>query len=142
MEICASVGQIGYRQRMMIFAVTEKGKKMSYWNAKYTNDRGEYEITFASNRKEKTKAVEKFCQAIIDQKINVENATDILEQLIKAEPVKHGRWEYVEYQDGVHPVYVYRCTNCGVEKKVSELKYLFPYLHCFNCGAKMDMEGE
>lgn len=61
---------------------------------------------------------------------------------IEAEPVKHGRWEYVEYQDGVHPVYVYRCTNCGVEKKVSELKYLFPYLHCFNCGAKMDMEGE
>lgn len=39
---------------------------MSYWNAKYTNDYGEYEITFASKNREVTKAVEKVCCAAMD----------------------------------------------------------------------------
>lgn len=61
---------------------------MSYWNAKYKNGYGEYEITFASKKYEKTKAVEKFCQAIIDKKITSENADAVMERLLKLnEPV-------------------------------------------------------
>ena len=56
---------------------------MSWWRARYKNDHGEYEITFASKYYEKTKAVERFCQAIIDKKIDIDNATAILERLIK-----------------------------------------------------------
>ena len=40
---------------------------MSWWNAKYTNNDGEYEITFASKDYEKAKAVEKVCCAVIDK---------------------------------------------------------------------------
>ena len=40
---------------------------MSWWNAKYTNNNGEYEITFASKDYEKAKAVEKVCCAVIDK---------------------------------------------------------------------------
>lgn len=57
---------------------------MSWWNAKYKNAHGEYEITFGSKYYEKTKAVEKFCQAIIDKKIDENNAADILERIIKS----------------------------------------------------------
>ena len=39
---------------------------MSWWNAKYTNNNGEYEITFASKHYEKAKAVEKVCCAVMD----------------------------------------------------------------------------
>ena len=39
---------------------------MSWWNAKYTNNNGEYEITFASKHYAKAKAVEKVCCAVID----------------------------------------------------------------------------
>ncbi|MBR5878417.1 MAG: hypothetical protein IKY91_02610 [Akkermansia sp.] len=42
---------------------------MSWWNAKYKNGFGEYEITFASKDYEKAKVVEKVCQAIIDKRI-------------------------------------------------------------------------
>ena len=42
---------------------------MSWWNAKYKNGHGEYEITFASKDYEKAKVVEKVCQAIIDKRI-------------------------------------------------------------------------
>lgn len=42
---------------------------MSWWNAKYKNGHGEYEITFASKDYEKAKVVEKICQAIIDKRI-------------------------------------------------------------------------
>lgn len=42
---------------------------MSWWNAKYKNNQGEYEITFASKTYEKAKAVERICQAVIDKKV-------------------------------------------------------------------------
>ena len=42
---------------------------MSWWNAKYKNNFGEYEITFGSKDYEKVKAVERLCQAIIDKKV-------------------------------------------------------------------------
>ena len=42
---------------------------MSWWNAKYTNNNGEYEITFSSKDCEKAKAVEKMCCAVMDKAI-------------------------------------------------------------------------
>ena len=42
---------------------------MSWWNAKYANNNGEYEITFASKHYEKAKAVEKVCCAVIDKAV-------------------------------------------------------------------------
>ena len=42
---------------------------MSWWNAKYKNNYGEYEITFASKHYEKAKAVEKVCCAVMDKAI-------------------------------------------------------------------------
>ncbi len=56
--------------------------------------------------------------------------------------VPHGRWEYVRYDDGVHPKDVYRCTNCGAEKKVTSRKYLEPEKFCYNCGAAMRDGGK
>ena len=42
---------------------------MSWWNAKYTNNNGEYEINFTSKDYEKAKAVEKVCCAVIDKDV-------------------------------------------------------------------------
>ena len=42
---------------------------MSWWNAKYKNNHGEYEITFASEDYEKAKAVEKVCCAVMDKAV-------------------------------------------------------------------------
>ena len=42
---------------------------MSWWNAKYTNNDGEYEIAFASKEYEKAKAVEKVCCAVMDRAV-------------------------------------------------------------------------
>lgn len=42
---------------------------MSWWNAKYTNGNGDSEITFGSKYRERAKAVEKVCQAVIDKKV-------------------------------------------------------------------------
>ena len=42
---------------------------MSWWNAKYKNDHGEYEITFGTKYYERAKAVEKVCKAVIDKAV-------------------------------------------------------------------------
>lgn len=42
---------------------------MSYWNAKHTNDHGEYEVTFGTKYRDRARAVEKVCQAVIDMKV-------------------------------------------------------------------------
>ena len=59
---------------------------MSWWNAKYKNDHGEYEITFASKYKERTKAVEKLCQAIIDKRVKSE---DDFAVVVRCKDCKH-----------------------------------------------------
>ena len=59
---------------------------MSWWNAKYTNNDGEYEITFASKDYEKAKAVEKVCCAIIDK--NVKSPFDV-EVVVRCRECKH-----------------------------------------------------
>ena len=64
---------------------------MSWWNAKYPNNNGEYEITFASKNYEKAKAVEKVCCAIIDK--NVKSPFDV-EVVVRCRECKHydGKW--------------------------------------------------
>ena len=59
---------------------------MSWWNAKYTNNNGEYEITFASKDREKTKAVEKVCCAVMDK--DVKSPLDV-EVVVRCKYCKH-----------------------------------------------------
>lgn len=57
---------------------------MSWWNAKYKNDHDEYEITFGSKYKEKTKIVEKVCKWIIDKLLQIKHEYN------KGRPYLHG----------------------------------------------------
>ena len=59
---------------------------MSWWNAKYTNNDGEYEITFASKDYEKAKAVEKVCCAVMDKA--VKSPLDV-EVVVRCRDCKH-----------------------------------------------------
>ena len=59
---------------------------MSWWNAKYTNNDGEYEITFASKDYEKAKAVEKVCCAVMDKA--VKSPLDV-EVVVRCRECKH-----------------------------------------------------
>ena len=61
---------------------------MSWWNAKYTNNDGEYEITFASKDYEKAKAVEKVCCAVMDRA--VKSPMDV-EVVVRCRECKHFR---------------------------------------------------
>lgn len=85
---------------------------MSWWNAKYKNGHGEYEITFASKDYEKAKVVEKVCQAIIDKRIksrdelppflsgkgvNVRTNADHIRSMTDEELAKHNVRESTEY---------------------------------------------
>ena len=65
---------------------------MAEWRAKYPNDYGEYEITFASKDREEVKTVEKVCCAIIDKKLVVTQH--------KPAPVPVGTSR--DYADGYH----------------------------------------
>ena len=59
---------------------------MSWWNAKYTNNNGEYEITFSSKDYEKAKAVEKVCCAVMDGA--VKSPMDV-EVVVRCRECKH-----------------------------------------------------
>lgn len=116
---------------------------MSWWRARYKNNQGEYEITFASQSYEKTKAVEKFCQAIIDKRINEDNAAFILEQIIKDKPLVHGRWLKTEEPLGWHEVDCVECSVCHDSWIADEdygLDFADFWKYCPSCGARMDGE--
>ena len=72
---------------------------MSWWNAKYKNNHGEYEITFASKSYDKAKAVEKICQAVIDKRVK---SKEDVEAVVRCENCKH--WER-------------NATTCGISNK-------------------------
>ena len=59
---------------------------MSWWNAKYKNNHGECEITFASKDYEKAKAVEKVCCAVMD---NVVKSPLDVEVVTRCRECKH-----------------------------------------------------
>jgi len=92
---------------------------MSEWRAAYTNDYGEYEITFESKDRAKTKAVEKVCCAIIDGL--VKSPEDVI---VGARP--KGKWEFIdgEWTD-------YECSECGSQSTQESL-------YCPSCGARME----
>ena len=75
---------------------------MSWWNAKYTNNDGEYEITFASKDYEKAKAVEKVCCAVMDRA--VKSPMDV-EVVVRCRECKHHYWE----QEPCHGKIVHYC---------------------------------
>lgn len=57
----------------------------------------------------------------------------IIEQpTVDAEPVIHGKWDYVTVVDEGF----WRCSNCGTPSEALGVKYLYRY--CPFCGAKMD----
>ena len=76
---------------------------MSWWNAKYTNNDGEYEITFASKDYEKAKAVEKVLCAVMDKA--VKSPLDV-EVVVRCKDCKHrfeDSWcEYVDDDDNFY----------------------------------------
>ena len=88
----------------MDIATVEKGKKMSRWYARYKNCQGEYEITFASKDYEKTKAVEKVCQMIID---DVVKSRDDIAAVVRCEDCMYWqsgeneaeKWEYCNFHN-------------------------------------------
>ena len=70
---------------------------MSWWNAKYTNNDGEYEITFAIKDYEKAKAVEKVLCAVMDKA--VKSPLDV-EVVVRCKDCKHRfKDSWCEYAD-------------------------------------------
>lgn len=98
---------------------------MSYWNAKYPNDHGEYEITFGSKIRETTKAVEKVCTAVMDGLVK---SPEDIKIVIPA------HWVIERWNSG----WIKRCTcsNCGNHPRDA----YDPPKYCDNCGAHMDEE--
>jgi rubredoxin len=62
------------------------------------------------------------------------NEYDLIDKCptIEAEPVRHGRWEWITED-------IYRCTNCGTTNHVKEVMGKPDYNYCPECGA--DMRG-
>lgn len=68
-------------------------------------------------------------------------ATDIYKaigevQQVDAEPVRHGKWDYVTVVDEGF----WRCSTCGTPSEALGARKLYKY--CPFCGAKMDGEQE
>lgn len=101
---------------------------MSWWNAKYKNNHGEYEITFGSQQYEKAKAVEKVCRAVIDKVVKSPDDVEI---------VRQGVWvsRFAKHWKGKD-----ECGECGFHEK--DRRDLSHYKYCPNCGAKMDGDTE
>ena len=59
-----------------------------------------------------------------------EDALALAIKALKAEPVRHGRWENY-LAEGLR----WECSECGS-------RFEAPYHYCPNCGARMDEEGE
>lgn len=105
---------------------------MSNWNAQYAE--GDYRIQFDSKEKEKAKAVEKVCAAIMDGHVSTPDDVQI---------AKHGTWEYIASNSTGN---IYRCSNCRKwhnpnKDDVAGLRAVEKPDFCYHCGAIMD-EGE
>ncbi len=76
---------------------------MSWWNAKYTNGDADNEITFGSKYYERARAVEKVCQAVIDEKVKT---PDDVAVVVRCKGCKH------EFGGS--------CIICGFQKRKPE----------------------
>ena len=57
---------------------------------------------------------------------------------VEAIPVVHGRWQYhINANNDVNPEDAY-CSKCGFYVDVTTTFNFNKYLHCPNCGARMD----
>lgn len=93
---------------------------MSGWRAAYTNNYGEYEITFESKDRAKTKAVEKVCCAIMDGLVKTPD-----DVVVGARP--KGKWISLEPEIGL-----FCCSEC--EHRILRAKCDY----CPSCGARME----
>ncbi len=82
---------------------------MSWWNAKYKNNHGEYEITFASKSYDKAKAVEKICQAVIDKRVK---SKEDVEAVVRCKDcaVPHNKWTGCPKLNGLVPPPDFYCS--------------------------------
>ena len=62
--------------------------------------------------------------------IGIQQAVDE-QPTIEAEPVRHGRWIYINGREYLGP----RCSSC-------QKGYDYKYNYCPNCGSRMDGESE
>lgn len=119
---------------------------MSWWNAKYKNDHDEYEITFGSKYKEKTKIVEKVCKWIIDKLVQSEDDIAI---------VRHGPCPYCDAKNNDFIPLNQTVEYSGIEmalnrqgmlrvrvyepgKETFTTQDIVEIKRCPFCGAKMD----
>ena len=67
----------------------------------------------------------------------IRQALRLLEEApsVDAEPVRHGRWEWITED-------IYRCENCGERVHVKEVMGRPDWDYCPSCGAKMDGGAE
>ena len=89
---------------------------MSWWNAKYTNNDGEYEIAFASKEYEKAKAVEKVCCAVMDSA--VKSPMDV-EVVVRCRECKHGELDFLA-DNGTTHIECYKCIHPTTGLKITE----------------------
>ena len=61
-------------------------------------------------------------------------------ETVDAQPVKHGRWEFVNLAKSYLEAPCGDTLRCSVCNFVVDVSEQTPY--CPNCGAKMDLEGE
>ena len=110
----------------IIFALTEKGeKKMRLIDADELRRKWKYALYREPEAKGTVvyRSFEFFIE-ILDY-----------EPTIEAEPVRHGRWQWITED-------IYRCTNCGEKNHVKEVMGQPDFNYCPLCGAKMDKEEE
>ena len=83
---------------------------MSWWSAKYTNNNGEYEITFASKDYEKAKAVEKVCCAVMDKAVKSPFEVEVVVRCRECKHYKTGVCLKI-YYDGLASRYAWQERN-------------------------------
>lgn len=64
------------------------------------------------------------------------NVIRLVKRLPTVDPVKHGRWTFIEQLSGGY--YSYKCSECQHLENVEKRQMLGNY--CSYCGAKMDSE--
>lgn len=73
-----------------------------------------------------------------DIKISIDAVFGVLGQVPDADPIKHGRWIFIEQLSGGY--YSYKCSECQHLENVEKRQMLGNY--CSYCGTKMDGEVE
>ena len=76
------------------------------------------------------------------EKVGMPQVIEVIQSrpTIEAAPVVHGKWEQIHYEGGIlDGTNADKCTVCGFERVVETESFKTNYLHCPNCGAKMNI---